>query len=67
MTFEKWWEKNEPVINRVLGKNTDFMKIFFENAFLFGKEHGKMMGADVQMNGSGIYNQSVQPTETAGG
>ena len=41
MDFAEWWEKKAPDINNALRGRTEYIKPYFENAFEFGKTHGK--------------------------
>ena len=41
MKFEEWWEKKAPDINKALKNNHDYIKPFFENAYIWGRAAGE--------------------------
>ena len=41
MTFDEWWDIKASTINKALKNNRDYIKPFFENAYIWGKETGE--------------------------
>ena len=41
MTFDEWWDIKASTINKVLKNDCDYIKPFFENAYMWGKAVGE--------------------------